>query len=72
MEIDRSALADIRTVKVDMALPAGERARQYIEQIKDPHCFLCNGVVVHLEFDPQGGDLQSHLKNYFIGMKERG
>ena len=51
-EEDRAALVDISTVHIDPALPPAERAAQYIAQIKNPDCFLCNGVVVHLQFDP--------------------
>ena len=69
-EAERAELVDINTVHVDPTLPPAERAAQYIAQIKNPDCFLCNGVVVHLQFDPQGGDLKSHLKNYFIACKQ--
>ena len=69
-EIDRSQLVDIQTVKIDPSLPVAQRAAQYLEQIRDPYCFLCNGAVVRLRFDPEGGDLKSHLKNYFISCKQ--
>jgi hypothetical protein len=67
---ERAALVDINTVNVDPTLPSAKRAEQYVAQIKNPDCFLCNGVVVHLEFDSQGGDLKTHLKNYFIACKQ--
>jgi len=69
-EEERAALVDINTVHIDPDLPPAERAAQYIAQIKNPYCFLCNGVAVHLKFDPEGGDLKSHLKNYFISCKQ--
>jgi len=69
-EEERAVLVDINTVHIDPALPPVERAAQYIEQIKNPCCFLCNGAVVHLKFNPEGGDLKSHLKNYFIACKQ--
>ena len=67
---ERAALIDINTVHIDPSLPPAERAAQYIAQIKDPYCFQCNGAVVHLKFDSNGGDLKSHLKNYFISCKQ--
>ncbi|MDR2688063.1 MAG: hypothetical protein LBB75_09940 [Oscillospiraceae bacterium] len=70
-EEERAELVDINTVHIDPALPAAERAAQYIAQIKNPYCFLCSGAVVRLKFDPNGGDLKSHLKNYFISCKQR-
>ena len=68
-EIDRASLADINTVKLDQSLPAAQRAEQYLEQIRNPYCFLCGDVVVHLEFNENGKDLATHLKNYFISCK---
>ena len=69
-EEERAALVDINTVHIDPTLPPAERAADYIRQIKDPCCFLCNGAVVHLKFNPEGKDLKSHLKNYFIACKQ--
>jgi hypothetical protein len=69
-EEERAQLVDIQDVSIDPNLPAAERAKQYLEQIKDPCCFLCNGAVVRLQFDPNGGDLKTHLKNYFISCKQ--
>jgi len=66
-EEERAALVDIDAVRIDQALPAAERAARYAAQIKTPDCFLCQGVVVRLRFDPQGGDLKSHLLRYWIG-----
>ena len=67
---ERAQLVDIKTVKINPDLPPAERAADYIRQIKDPYCFLCNGAVVHLKFNPEGGDLKSHLRNYFISCKQ--
>jgi len=68
-EIDRSKLVDIHTIKLDESLTAAQRAEQYLEQIKNPYCFLCGDAVVRVRFDSNGGDLQAHLKNYFISCK---
>ena len=67
---ERTNLADIKSVKIDPSLTAAKRAEQYLEQIKDPTCFLCDGVVVRVRFDPDGGELRDRLKNYFIGCKQ--
>jgi len=68
-EIDRSTLVDINTVKVDTSLPVKERIEQFAEQIRNPYCFLCGDVVVHLEFNENGKELKEHMKNYFISCK---
>jgi len=67
---ERAQLVDISTVYIDPNLPPAERAADYIRQIKDPCCFLCNGAVVRLKFNPEGKDLKHHLKNYFIACKQ--
>ena len=67
---ERAQLVDIKTVMINPDLPPAERVADYIKQIKDPYCFLCNGAVVRLKFSPKGGDLKSHLRNYFISCKQ--
>ncbi len=69
-EIDRTKLVDIHTIKIDRDLSAAERAEQYLEQIRNPYCFLCGESVVRVRFDPDGGELKSKLKNYFVSCKK--
>ena len=70
IEIDRASLVDIHTIKIDKNLPALQRASAYLEQIRNPYCFLCGGSVVRLRFADDGGDLRTHLKNYFVSCKK--
>jgi len=69
-EIDRASLVDIRTIRIDKNLPAAERMEQYLEQIRNPYCFLCGESVIRLRFNDDAGDLKSHLKNYFVSCKK--
>jgi len=69
-EIDRTKLVDIQSVKIDPALTAAQRTEQYLEQIKNPYCFLCGGSMVRVSFDANGGDLQTRLKNFFVSCKK--
>ena len=68
-EIDRTNLVDIKSIKINPSLTAAQRAEQYLKQIKNPYCFLCGESVVRVRFAPDGGDLQSKLKNYFVSCK---
>lgn len=43
-------LVDIRDVKVDRSLPAEERVRSYVEQIRDPYCFRVGDVRVRVSY----------------------
>ena len=47
---DRDALVDISTVSVDLKLPAKERVKDYIRQIKDPYHYIDHGVEVTIKF----------------------
>jgi hypothetical protein len=43
----------------------------YIEAVKHPHCFQCNGMTVNVEFDSDGKSLEESLIKLFLGMKNR-
>lgn len=44
--VDRSTLVDMNTVKIDASLPQKERMQEFIRQIKNPYCYLDQGIVV--------------------------
>lgn len=48
--VDRSTLVDIDTVQIDRSLSKKERIEDYIRQVKNPYCYLQNGVVVKISF----------------------
>lgn len=69
-EADRSTLVNIQTIKVDTLQSTLERMEHYLEQIKNPYCFLCDGSVVKIRFAQNGTELKSRLENYFVDMKK--
>lgn len=48
--VDKDSLVDISTVEIDTSLPPVERIVDYIRQIKNPYCYLDNGMVVKVSF----------------------
>ena len=48
--VDRSKLVDIKDVKINTDLPDEERMADFIRQIGNPYCYLCNGMVVKISF----------------------
>ena len=68
-QADRTKLVDIRTVKIDPLQSVVQRMESYIEQIKNPYLFLCDGAAVRVRFDPDGGELSHRLKNHFASLK---
>ncbi len=48
--VDRNSLVDMNTVKIDPSLPQKERMQEFIRQIKNPYCYLDQGIVVKISF----------------------
>ena len=48
--VDPASLVDIQTTNVDLSLPYLEKAIGYINQIANPYCFLCDGVIVKVSY----------------------
>ena len=47
---DKKALVDIDDVNIRSDLPKEERLIEYMKQIKNPYCYLSNGVIVKICF----------------------
>lgn len=69
-KIDRTGLVDIREVQIDTTIPLEMRMKSYLEQIKNPYCFLCDGSAVCVKFEPAGDELKNKLQNFFISLKK--
>lgn len=48
--VDRDALVDIKDVKINTELSDTERMIDFMQQIRNPYCYLCNGMVVKTRF----------------------
>lgn len=48
--VDKSELVNIDNVKININDKPEKKMRDYITQIKNPYCFLCNGYAVKLAF----------------------
>ena len=62
--VDRDALVDIRDVKVNTALPKGERAIDFIRQIRNPYCYKHGKYVVKVGFSDTEVSLEERLAGY--------
>lgn len=65
----QQSLARLEDVRVDTALPAEERLRDYLNQIRDPYCFLCGTTPVRIRFASGEPDLREKLKMYFLRLE---
>lgn len=68
-EIDRNELVNMEEVKIDVSLPAPQRMLKYLEDIKNPYCFLCGKTPVKIRFSQDGKELAELLKEHFIALK---
>ena len=62
--VDRDTLVERSTVKLDPGLSREERILSFIEQIKNPYCYLDDGVVVKISFMDTDVTLEELMKEY--------
>ena len=63
--VDAESLKDIRDVRINTGLPKEERIAQFLNQIRNPYCFRCNGCVVQVSFSETERTLEDCLQDYF-------
>lgn len=62
--VDPQSLVDRRKVSINKDLPQKERLKQYVEQIKNPYCYLDGDVVVKVSFTDESVTLEERLQAY--------
>ena len=48
--VDPKELVEIQDVTIREDLPLPERVKDYVQQIKNPYCYLSHGTVVKIRF----------------------
>lgn len=66
---DRSELVDVEEVSIDSSMPVMQRMFTYIDQVKNPYCFLCGNTPVKVCFSQGDAELSKKIRNYFLGLK---
>ena len=69
--MDKSALVDLHTIKVDAAASARERLQQYLTGLKNPYAYRVGEISVKVEFSSGGKPLREELTNYLLTLKEK-
>ncbi|KGJ51429.1 hypothetical protein CIAN88_20925 [[Clostridium] innocuum] len=62
--VDPQSLVDRRKISINKDLPQKERLKQYVEQIKNPYCYLDGDVVVKVSFTDETVTLEERLQAY--------
>ncbi|WP_455683698.1 DUF6870 family protein [Thomasclavelia sp.] len=65
----QKALCSVDDIVIDSKLPTDKRMEKFLEDVGNPYCFLCGDTVVRVCFSETGKDLDSHLLNFFKGLK---
>lgn len=68
-QISKGSLVDVKTVKIDVSSPVEERMSKFLEQVKNPYCFMCGKTPVQVSFKADGKELSTLLSSYFIRLK---
>lgn len=63
--VKKESLVDLKDVKIDKSKPKSERIEEFIAQVKNPYCCICDGIIVKMKFSDQETTLEEKLKNYF-------
>lgn len=66
--VDKDTLVDIDHVVINLELGKQERMEEYVRQIKNPFCFVCNGIIVKTNFSETEDSLHNKLSSYFMSL----
>jgi hypothetical protein len=66
----RVDIAGIHSLTTDPDAPAVVRARQYLEQVKNPYAFKCGDIAVNVEFSPRGKTLREAMVFYLSAQRK--
>ena len=66
--VDRSTLMQRSSVRLDPSAPREERLRDFIQQIKNPYCYLDGKTVVRISFTNTATTIEDCLENYLRGL----
>ena len=66
--ISKESLIDIKDVTIDMEKGKQERISEFFQQIKNPYCFVCNGMIVKMHFNGNEKTLEEKLDSYFLSL----
>ncbi|NSG11501.1 hypothetical protein HFM87_03660 [Blautia producta] len=79
IEIEKMKMVDIRTVKacdlvniehvdINTELPKEERWLDFAQKVKNPFCYICNGIIIKTSFSDTEESLESRLVQLCIAM----
>lgn len=69
MNLNRMSLRELSEIKISQNGTIEEKLSSFLEQIKNPYCFLVNGTAVQISFHNHNQSLEDCLTHYLIDKK---
>ncbi len=66
--IDRNALVERSSVKIDPHASQEERLRDFIRQIKNPYCYKDGKTIVKISFSDTETSIEDCISHYLKGL----
>ena len=66
--VDRSALVQRSSVRLNPDAPREDRLRDFVRQIKNPYCYLDGKTVVKITFSNTDTTMEDCLEHYLRGL----
>lgn len=67
--VELNILEDLDKIEVDKSLTKEERLLDFITKIKNPFCFICNGMVVKTSYSNTKDSLEDKLVQLCLTME---
>lgn len=67
--VELNILEDLDKIDVDKSLTKEERLIDFITKIKNPFCFICNGMVVKTSYSNTKDSLEDKLVQLCLSME---
>lgn len=67
--VELNILEDLDKIDVDKSLTKEERLLDFITKIKNPFCFICNGMVVKTSYSNKKDSLEDKLVQLCLSME---
>ena len=67
--VELHILEDLDKIEVDKSLTKEERLLDFITKIKNPFCFICNGMVVKTSYSNTKDSLEDKLVQLCLSME---
>lgn len=66
--VNADTLVDIDDIEIDKMLSKEEQISDFIKKVKNPFCYICNGMIVKAVYNDSGDNLEEKLVGLFTTM----